>query len=167
MCLSGRGQTSNLMRTMDFNAIRRTASLWLGPLGEPEFIDEDELDGAVADGVLLWDIRSSDAHTAWHPTGARSLGQVDWLLDEHSGANLVPSNVIASALARIGIRPGRDVIVYAGHEPVPAFIAVRALRAIGISHARICFCEDDHDHDGDAVVLARRLTLATRARATA
>ncbi len=129
---------------MDFNAIRRTASLWLGPLTEPEFIDEDEIDGAIADGVLLWDVRDSTSHAAGHPTGARSLGSVDWLLDDRSGANLVPANVIAAALARIGIRAGRDVIVYTTADPVSAFIALRALRAIGIHHARICLGDAGH-----------------------
>lgn len=139
---------------MDFNAIRRTASLWLGPLTEPEFIDEDEIEGAIADGALLWDVRDGDAHSAAHPPGARSLGNVEWLLDERSGANLVPANVIASALARIGIRAGREVIVYAGRDAVPAFIALRALRAIGIQHARICLGDTDR-LDSDVSVLAR------------
>lgn len=149
---------------MDFNAIRRTASLWLGPLTEPEFVDEDEIEGAVADGVLLWDIRDGAAHEAGHPTGARSLGNVDWLLDDGSGANLVPSNVIASALARIGIRAGRDVIVYTTGDPVSAFIALRALRAIGIHHARICLGDADRAapprHDTATQRALRSMSLA-------
>ena len=127
---------------MDFNTVRRTASLWLGPFTEPEFIDAGDVSGAIDDGALLWDVRDTPAFNAGHPVGARSLGTVEWLLDERSGANLVPANVIASALARIGIRPGREVIVYTTDDPVPAFIALRALRAIGIHHARICLGEE-------------------------
>lgn len=151
------------MSDLEFNKIRRAAALWLGPLAEPALIGNDEMLRAAGAGSLIWDVRDEASHRNGHPAGARSLGSVDWLLAEPSGANLVPAAVIVGALERIGIAPGADIVVYSDADPVSAFIAVRALRCIGVRKVRICFGELDSPSVGSASSAASPAPSSARA----
>ena len=45
-------------------------------------------------------------------------------------------------LREAGIHRGREVVVYAERHAVDAFVALRALRSIGVADARICLGDD-------------------------
>ena len=130
------------MSGLSFEIVHEAMAYWQGALSEPALmISGEEAALAVANGAVIWDVRSSDEYRRGHAEGALSLGGVDWLLADTSGGNLIPANVIADALEQAGIQPGRPVVVYAERQAVDAFVALRALRSIGIADARVCLGE--------------------------
>ena len=127
------------MSGLNFEIVHAAVSYWLGALSEPVLmIDRDEMGRAVARGAIVWDVREPAEFKRDHADHAVSLGTVEWLLAENSGGNLIPANVIADALSEAGIKAGREVIIYAEQRAVDAFVALRALRSIGIDDAQVC-----------------------------
>ena len=74
--------------------------------------------------------------------GAVNLGQVDWLAEDKASGRLQPPAVIAKILARVGIFPGRDVILYAGDRVDSLSLARRALESIEIDHIYVVADDD-------------------------
>lgn len=121
--------------------VQTALSYWHGALSEPVLIiGREEMQRAAAAGAIVWDVRPA-AEAGQRLDGALALGEVDWLLADNSGGNLIPARVIADALARAGIEPGRPVVIYAGQRAVDAFVALRALRSIGIDDAQVCLAD--------------------------
>ena len=119
--------------------VRSTVSYWLGALSEPVLmVTTEQMRSAAAAGTVIWDVRAREAFDERHPDGALSLGSVDWLLADSFGGNLIPAAVIATTLQSAGIEPGRSVIIYSEGSAVDAFVALRALRSIGIHTAQVC-----------------------------
>lgn len=127
------------LNPLDLDLVQTAMSYWTGALSEPvQIIDRDEMARALARGAIVWDVRPREEFERHHEERAISLGSVDWLLAEASGGNLIPADVIAEVLHEAGIHRGREVVVYAERHAVDAFVALRALRSIGISDAHIC-----------------------------
>ena len=127
------------MSGLSFGIVNEAVSYWLGALSDPvPMIGPAEAMLAVANGAVIWDVRSGDDYRRGHADGALWLGSVDWLLAGDGGGNLIPAPVIEDALARAGIRQGVAVVIYAEQRAVDAFVALRALRSIGIADARVC-----------------------------
>lgn len=126
------------MKELGSGVVQTTAAYWLRAMHQPLIVDATQLGGAAAHDTIVWDVRSTRHHQADdNPHGAVSIGQIDWLLASPDGTTLIASDVIARVLGRIGIRPGRAVIVYADRAASAGFLALRALRAIGVERARI------------------------------
>ncbi len=125
------------MKELGSGVVQTTAAYWLRAMHQPLIVDTTQLGGAAAHDTVVWDVRSTRHHQADNPYGAVSIGQIDWQLATPDGTALVASDVIARVLRRIGIRPGRAVIVYADRAASAGFLALRALRAIGVERARI------------------------------
>jgi 3-mercaptopyruvate sulfurtransferase SseA len=124
---------------IDFGIMQTAMSYWLGALSEPVLIiDRQAMAKAAADGAIVWDVRPAAEFERGHVDGALSLGEVDWLLADNSGGNLVPAAVIEDVLGKAGIHHGRSVIIYAEGRAVEAFVALRALRSIGLGNAQVC-----------------------------
>lgn len=129
--------------SFDFDFVHTAVSYWLGALSEPVLmIDDSEMQRAVSDGAIVWDVRGDRERGPGCPEGALSLGSVDWLLAENGGGNLIPASVIEDALGKAGIQKGRAVVIYAQQRVVDAFVALRALRSIGISDAQVCIGQE-------------------------
>jgi hypothetical protein len=152
------------MSGLDFGsmqtAVRTAMSYWLGALSEPVLIiGRDEMIRAAADGAVIWDVRPADEvernRADGPPSGALTLGDVGWLLADNSGGNLIPAAVIEDSLGRSGIQRGRAVVIYSERHAVDAFVALRALRSIGIGDAQVCL--------GDAAAV-ETTTTGTRNR---
>ncbi len=127
------------LNALDLDIVQTAMSYWTGALSEPvPIIDRDDMALAVARGAIVWDLRPKDEFDLAHDEQAICLGGVDWLLAEPSGGNLIPADVIADVLREAGIHRGREVVVYAERHAVDAFVALRALRSIGVAEARIC-----------------------------
>ncbi|MBA3477008.1 MAG: hypothetical protein H0T52_01185 [Lautropia sp.] len=127
------------MSGFSFDIVHTAVSYWQGALSEPVLIvGRNEMKQAAAQGALVWDVRSAEEFQRGHEEGALSLGGVDWLLADNFGGNLIPACVIEDQLRQGGIVPGRPVIIYAEQRAVDAFVALRALRSIGISDAQVC-----------------------------
>ena len=127
------------MSGLSFDFVHTAVSYWLGALSEPVLIvDRGEMAQAAAAGAIIWDVRPTQEFQRGHADGALSLGDVDWLLADNSGGNLIPAMVIEDTLGEAGIQPGRPVIIYAEQRAVDAFVALRALRSIGINDAQVC-----------------------------
>ena len=128
------------MTLLELQELKRSIASWTSVLGAPiEALNIAALANASEAGALIWDVRSSSAHAAGHPVGARSLGSIDWLLaDDSSGGNLIPRAVIAARLATIGLTAGQRVIVYAEPGCLDALVALRALRAVGVRSLAVC-----------------------------
>lgn len=127
------------MSGLNFEIVHTAVSYWLGALSEPVLmIGRDDMRRAVARGAIVWDVRSAEEFARGHGDGALSLGSVDWLLADNSGGNLIPASVIEDALRKAGIQRGREVIIYTEQRAVDAFVALRALRSIGIADAQVC-----------------------------
>jgi rhodanese-related sulfurtransferase len=129
-----------MMSGLNLELLHTTVSYyWLGALSEPvPIVSREEMNQAAAGGAIVWDVRRGDEFAQGHVDGALSLGGVDWLLADNCGGNLIPAKVIQDALREAGIRPGRAVIVYAEQPAGDAFVALRALRSIGIADAKVC-----------------------------
>ena len=127
------------MSGFGFDIVHTAVSYWLGALSEPVLmISRDDMMQAARRGALIWDVRSREAFGREHAPGALSLGGVDWLLADNCGGNLIPASVIEDALGQAGILQGRPVVIYAEQRAVDAFVALRALRSIGICDAQVC-----------------------------
>jgi hypothetical protein len=127
------------LNPLDLDLVQTAMSYWTGALSEPvQIIDRHEMARALARGAIIWDVRPRDEFERRHEERAISLGSVDWLLAEASGGNLIPADVIAEVLYQAGIHRGLEVVVYAERHAVDAFVALRALRSIGMSDAHIC-----------------------------
>lgn len=127
------------MSGLNFEIVHTAVSYWLGALSEPVLmIGREEMERAVANGAVVWDVRSAAEYERGHVHSAVSLGSVDWLLADNSGGNLIPGSVIEDVLRATGIQQGREVIIYAEQRAVDAFVALRALRSIGIAGAQVC-----------------------------
>ncbi len=125
----------------DLRVVGLTAAQWLSeeqrPTARPLTTDKEEFERAARrDDAVVWDIRPTPAHERDRPPRALSLGAVDWVLADPGAGRLTGSDSIARVLRRIGIRPGRAVIVYGGRAAA-GFLALRALRSIGIESASI------------------------------
>jgi 3-mercaptopyruvate sulfurtransferase SseA len=119
-------------------------SYWLGALSEPVLIiDRQAMAKAATEGAIVWDVRPPAEFERAHVDGALSLGEVDWLLADNSGGNLIPAAVIEDLLGKAGIHRGRTVIIYAEGRAVEAFVAMRALRSIGVASAQVCLGDVD------------------------
>lgn len=130
------------LNPLDLDLVQTAMSYWTGALSEPvPIIDHDDMALAMARGAIVWDLRPKDEFERSHDDQAVSLGGVEWLLAEPSGGNLIPAHVIADALGKVGIHRGCEVVVYAERHAVDAFVALRALRSIGVADARICLGE--------------------------
>lgn len=154
------------MSGLDFEIVHTAVSYWLGALSEPVLmIGRDEMQRAVSQGAIVWDVRDESEFQRGHSDHAISLGSA-WLLADNSGGNLIPAAVIQEALRNIGIQQGRPVIIYAEQRAVDAFVALRALRSIGISDAHVCLGDSkpapSAAHIGDRVedIACRRVDLA-------
>ena len=133
------------MNGLSFEIVHQAMSYWQGALSAPVLmINCEEAALAVTGGAIVWDVRSSDEFRQAHAERAVSLGGVDWLLADDGGGNLIPADVIAEALAGTGIQPGREVVIYAEQRAVDAFVALRALRSIGVTNARVCLGDPGH-----------------------
>ena len=127
------------MSGLNFDFVQTAMSYWLGALSEPVLIiGRDEMARAAADGAVVWDVRPADEVERNRLEGALALGDVDWLLADNCGGNLIPPAVIEETLAGAGIQAGRAVVIYAEKRAVDAFVALRALRSIGIGDAQVC-----------------------------
>jgi rhodanese-related sulfurtransferase len=127
---------------IDFGIMETAMSYWLGALSEPVLIiDREAMAKAAAEGAIIWDVRSSSEFEREHVDGALTLGEVDWLLADNSGGNLIPAAVIEDLLGKAGIHRGRTVIIYAEGRAVEAFVALRALRSIGVTSAQVCLAD--------------------------
>jgi hypothetical protein len=135
------------MSGLDFGsmqtAVQTAMSYWLGALSEPVLIiGRDEMARAAADGAIVWDVRPAEEigrnRGDGLPSGSLTLGDVGWLLADNSGGNLIPAAVIEDTLGRWGIQRGRAVVIYSERHAVDAFVALRALRSIGIGDAQVC-----------------------------
>jgi rhodanese-related sulfurtransferase len=143
-----------------FDLMHTALSYWHGALSEPVLIiGREDMKRAAAGGAIVWDVRTAAEQDASRVDGALSLGEVDWLLADNSGGNLIPAPVIQDTLARTGIEPGRAVVIYAERRAVDAFVALRALRSIGIDDAQVCL--------GGATIEAPAPADPAPARATA
>jgi len=128
------------MSGLDF--VHTALSYWHGALSEPVLIiGREEMQRAAAAGAIVWDVRSAAEAGHHRLDGALALGEVDWMLADNSGGNLIPASVIADTLAKAGIEPGRAVVIYAEQRAVDAFVALRALRSIGIDDAQVCLAD--------------------------
>lgn len=125
------------VKEMGSGVVQTTAAYWLRAMHQPLIVDATQLAGAAEHDTVVWDVRSTRHHQADNRQGAVSIGQIDWLLADPGGTTLVDSDVIARVLRRIGIGPGRAVIVYADRAASAGFLALRALRAIGVERARV------------------------------
>ena len=140
---------------MNLQIVQTAMSYWLGALSEPVLIiGRDDMAKAAADGAVIWDVRPRAEFERGHLDGALSLGEVAWLLADDGGGNLIPPAVIEDALATTGILQGRAVVIYSEQRAVDAFVALRALRSIGIADAQVCL------GDAAAVAQARPETAA-------
>lgn len=147
-----------MMNPLDFDLVQTAMTYWTGALSEPvPIIDRDDMALAVARGAVVWDVRAAGEPGPTVDDRVVSLGSVDWLLAESDGGNLIPADVIADVLHRAGIQRGSAVIVYAEQHAVDAFVALRALRSIGVADARICL------GDGRPAAPAGRLDAITQA----
>ncbi len=153
------------MSGLDFasmqTAVQTAMSYWLGALSEPVLIiGRDEMTRAAADGAIIWDVRPAEEverNRADGPlSGALTLGDVGWLLADNSGGNLIPAAVIEDTLGRSGIQRGRAVVIYSERHAVDAFVALRALRSIGIGDAQVCL--------GDAAAVETASTVTWNRR---
>lgn len=132
---------------IDFGIMQTAMSYWLGALSEPVLIiDRQAMAKAAADGAVVWDVRPPGDSKRAPVEGALSLGEVDWLLADNSGGNLIPAAVIEEQLGKAGIHRGRTVIIYAEGRAVEAFVALRALRSIGVANAQVCLADVDGAH---------------------
>jgi hypothetical protein len=116
-----------------------TAAHWLHharrPMPTPMTADEVDLRRAARRGAVVWDIRPPLTNGLRLPRGL-SLGTIDWVVDEPSTGRLTSPATIARVLGRIGIAPGREVVVYADRA-IDGFVALRALRGIGVEAASV------------------------------
>jgi rhodanese-related sulfurtransferase len=127
------------MAGLGFDMVHTAVSYWLGALSEPVLmISREDMIRAAGRGALIWDVRSHDAFEREHASGALNLGGVDWLLADNCGGNLIPASVIEDTLVQAGIQKARPVVIYAEQPAVDAFVALRALRSIGICDAQVC-----------------------------
>jgi 3-mercaptopyruvate sulfurtransferase SseA len=148
------------MSGLNFEIVHTAVSYWLGALSEPVLIiSRDEMKQAAAQGAVIWDVRSAQEFQQGHAEGALSLGSVDWLLADNCGGNLIPATVIEDQLRQAGIHVGRPVIIYAEQRAVDAFVALRALRSIGITDGQVCL--------GDGAAREAGITDAGRPRSAA
>jgi 3-mercaptopyruvate sulfurtransferase SseA len=133
------------MSGLNFDFMQTAVSYWMGALSEPVLmIDRADMALAAARGAIVWDVRAPFEFESGHDDRAVSLGNIDWLLAENGGGNLIPADVIADVLREHGIQPGRKVVVYAEGRAVDAFVALRALRSIGVGDAQVCLGDDRH-----------------------
>lgn len=116
-----------------------TAAHWLRrvrrPTATPMTADEVDLRRAARRGALVWDIRPPVPNGQRLPRGL-SLGAIDWVVADPVTGRLTAAATIARILGRIGIAPGREVVVYADRAS-EAFIALRALRSVGVEDASV------------------------------
>lgn len=132
------------MSGLSFDFLQTAVSYWMGALSEPVLmIDRADMAHAAERGAIVWDVRPPPEFDRGHHDRAVSLGSVEWLLADNSGGNLIPADVIADVLRQSGIQPGRKVVVYAEARAVDAFVALRALRSIGVTDAQVCLGDDD------------------------
>lgn len=120
------------------------------PVPEPRRARLGLSDAALADlarrirgGAVVWDLRPIHEVQRSPIQGAVNLGQVDWVLDDRASQRLQPPSVIGKILARAGIFPGTQVVLYAGVRVDAIPIAKLALRSIGVE--RIAVLKDDRD----------------------
>ncbi len=127
------------MNGLSFEIVHQAMSYWHGALSEPVLmIDAEEAALAIAGGAILWDLHARKTKGSGQTEAGMPIAGVDWLLADACGGNLIPARIIADTLAQAGIEPGRAVVVYAERRAVDAFVALRALRSIGIADARVC-----------------------------
>ena len=96
-------------------------------------------------GAVLWDLRPLQDAQRSPIRGAVNLGQVDWLAEDKASGRLQPPSVIARILGRVGILPGRAIILYAGDRQDSLSLARRALESIDILHVDVLVDQDDDD----------------------
>ncbi|MGE0801152.1 MAG: rhodanese-like domain-containing protein [Lautropia sp.] len=145
------------MSALNWELVRSTVSYWLGALSEPvSMVSVAQMQEAAAAGAIVWDVRDPDRYKQGHLPGALSLGTVDWLLADSFGGNLIPAKVIEGILGNAGIGPGRRVVIYSAGRAVDAFVALRALRSIGIDDAQVCL----GDVEAEAAPVAAALPLS-------
>ena len=133
------GNVQTAVQSAVQSAVQTALSYWVGALSEPVLmITPQEMARARGEGAVIWDVRTAAEYQQGLEEDDLWLGSVDWLLADNCGGNLVPAPVIAQTLESNGIKPGRMVIVYAQSRAVDAFVALRALRSIGIHDARVC-----------------------------
>lgn len=94
-------------------------------------------------GAVLWDLRPLQEAQRAPIRGAVNLGQVDWLAEDRASGQLQPPSVIAKILARVGIRSGRPVILYAGDRTASLSLARRALESIDIDQIDVLVARSD------------------------
>jgi thiosulfate/3-mercaptopyruvate sulfurtransferase len=154
------------MSGLDF--VQTALSYWHGALSEPVLIiGREEMQRAAAAGAIIWDVRTAEEAARHRLDGALALGDVDWLLADNSGGNLIPATVIADTLAKAGIEPGRTVVIYAEQRAVDAFVALRALRSIGIDDAQVCLAGASLEATSAAATAAATATASAPAPASA
>lgn len=88
-------------------------------------------------GAVLWDLRPIDDAQRAPIKGAVNLGQVDWIVEDRVSGTLQPASVISRILARAGIVPGRQVILFAGSRAGSLALARRALALIGVNDVEL------------------------------
>jgi hypothetical protein len=147
--------------------VHTALSYWHGSLSEPVLIiGREDMKRAVAAGAIIWDVRSEAEAGGRGLEGALTLGEVDWLLADNSGGNLIPAAVIADTLAKAGIEPGRPVVIYAEQRAVDAFVALRALRSIGIGDAQVCLADAAVEATAPGAAATAPAAAAGKRRAT-
>ena len=130
------------MSGLSFEIVHTAVSYWLGALSEPVLIiGREEMKQAAAKGAVIWDVRAPEEFERAHEEGARSVGSVHWLLADNCGGNLIPARVIEDQLRQAGIHCGRPVIIYTEQRAVDAFVALRALRSVGVTDAQVCLAD--------------------------
>lgn len=94
-------------------------------------VDRAFVEGAIARGAILWDVRDERAYAKGHIPGAVNVGSAGDVLREPNGEDFLPIPTIERVLGAGGIDPAKEIVVYATTGNPYAHFAQYTIRFFG------------------------------------
>jgi len=105
----------------------------------PLLLEPDQLETMLgADGLVVLDLRSRDAHEAGHVPGAVSANYSDFVRARPPAMGLLPTqDTLGDVLGRLGVKPGRLVVTYDDEGGGRGARVLWTLHALGHDHCAL------------------------------
>lgn len=97
----------------------------------PPIVDTGFVEQAVADGMLIWDVRSQEEYLRGHVPGAVNIDEIAQVLREPGTEDYIPIGHIEQILGEAGIDPAREIVLYGNKAHTSPYFGYVTLRHLG------------------------------------
>jgi len=100
-------------------------------------INTDQVQQAIANGAIVWDVRDEKSFLEGHIPGAINIGDVGNVLRDPNKEDYIPTDKIQKIFNEAGLSIDRDVVVYGARGNPYAYFGMYTINYFGGKHAQV------------------------------